>query len=153
MELIKEVAELKETVGNKIASANKKIRANGGNIDETDVNLIDKLSHSLKSLAAVCKMLEEEEEGDEGYSGRYMPFNPGYGYSREGRGYSGEGSGYSREGRGYSGYSREGRGYSRNGGYSRTGDMTEQLRQLMDDAPDDMTRQEIKRLIERMERK
>ena len=73
------------------------------------------------------------------------------GYAREGRGYSNEGEGYSREGRGYS---REGRGYSREGrGYSRKGDMmTEQLKALMEDAPDDMTRQELKKLIERLER-
>lgn len=149
MDLIKEVSELKETVANKIGAANRKIRAAGGNIDESDINLIDKLSHSLKSLAQVCAMLEAEEEGgEEGYSKRAM-YNTGY--AREGRGYSNEGEGYSREGRGYS---REGRGYSREGrGYSRKGEMmTEQLKGLMEDAPDDMTRQELKKLIERLER-
>ena len=30
--------------------------------------------------------------------------------------------------------------------------MTEQLKALMEDAPDDMTRQELKKLIERLER-
>ena len=32
MDLLKEVYDLKETVGHKIAQANKKIRANGGDI-------------------------------------------------------------------------------------------------------------------------
>lgn len=36
-------------------------------------------------------------------------------------------------------------------GYSRTGDLAEQLRGLVHDAPDERTRQEIKRLIDRVE--
>ena len=160
MDLMKEVYDLKETVGHKIAQANKKIQANGGEIDGGDIDVIDKLTHSLKSLVTTCAMLEAEEDG--GYSGRYEPnWNRGvvYGYSgRERRdgGYSGEGrGGYSGNGGGYSrGYSRENRnGYSRNGGYSRAGDMTEQLRQMMDEAPDDMTRQEIKKLMDRMDQR
>ena len=45
-----------------------------------------------------------------------------------------------------------GPGYSRNGnGYSGKGDMTDQLPQMMDEAPDDLTRREIQKLMERME--
>ena len=58
-----------------------------------------------------------------------------YGYSRNGKGYSGNGNGYSRNCNGYSG----------------KGDMTDQLRQMMDEAPDDLTRREIQKLMERME--
>jgi hypothetical protein len=61
------------------------------------------------------------------------------GYSRNGRG---NGGGYSRNG-----YSRGNRyGYS-----TRTEDMTEQLIQMMEDAPDEMTRMEIKKLVDKME--
>ena len=35
--------------------------------------------------------------------------------------------------------------------YSRHGDVTEKLRKLADEAPDDMTRQEIHRLVSKME--
>ena len=159
MDLLKEVYELKETVGHKIAQANKKIKANGGDIANDDIELIDELSHSLVSLVKACAMLKAEEEG---YSEHYMPmWNPGmaYGYaSREGReGRAGGGGGYSREDYSREGYSREGREgrnrYSREGraGYSRGGDMTDQLRQMMEDAPDEMTRMEIKKLMDRME--
>lgn len=148
MDLLKEVYDLKETVGHKIAQANKKIKANGGDIANDDVEVIDKLTHSLKSLVTTCAMLEAEEDG--GYSGRYAPnWNPGvhygYGYGYEGR------NDYSRNGSGNEG------GYSRNrysresrNGYSRNGDMSDQLRQMMDEAPDDVTRMEIKKLMDRM---
>ena len=155
MDLLKEVYDLKETVGHKIAQANKKIKANGGDIANDDVEIIDKLTHSLKSLVTTCAMLEAEED-DDGYSGRYMPaYNPGvhYGYSRRDgmdngyggetrNGYSGNHDGYSRK------YSRE----TRNG-YSRTGDMTDQLRQMMEEAPDEITRMEIKKLVDQMDKR
>ena len=98
----------------------------------------------MKSLVTVCAMLEAEEEG---YSGHYMPMP--YGYSRNGNGYSRNGNDHSGNGGGYSRrYSRESRdGY----GYSGKGDMTDQLRQMMDEAPDDLTRREIQKLMERME--
>ena len=148
MDLLKEVYDLKETVGNKIAQANKKIKANGGDIMNDDVDMVDKLSHSIKSLVTTCAMLEAEED-DGGYSGRYMPaWNPGVHYSREHGnsydnrdGYSGNRGGYSRNR-----YSRENRN-----GYSRAGDMHEQLREMMEDAPDDMTRMEIKKLMDKMD--
>jgi hypothetical protein len=153
MDLLKEVYDLKETVGHKIAQANKKIKANGGDIANDDVEIIDKLTHSLKSLVTTCAMLEAEDD-DGGYSGRYMPtWNPGISYGRDRRdggnsyenrdGYSGNRGGYSRNR-----YSRENRN-----GYSRTGEMSEQLRQMMEEAPDDMTRMEIKKLMDKMDQR
>ena len=84
------------------------------------------------------------------------------GYSRDGGSYRGsyEGGSYAR-GRGryanrdsmgrYSsrGYSRD--GYSRDGGYS--GSMADELRELMEQAPDDQTRQEMQRLIQKLEQR
>lgn len=144
MDLMKELYEAKETVGNEIGDLNKKIRNNGGQITGADVDMLDKLTHSMKSLATTCAMLEAEEEG---YSGHYMPMP--YGYSRNGNGYSRNGNDHSGNGGGYSRrYGRESRdGY----GYSGKGDMTDQLRQMMDEAPDDLTRREIQKLMERME--
>ena len=131
MDLLKVVYEMKETVGQKLAQANKKIKANGGEIGNDDMEMVDELTHSLKSLITACAMLEAEENGggySERYSGGYsgMPmWNPGITYGYAGR------------------ESRE--------GYSRAGDMTDQLRQMMDEAPDEMTRMEIKKLMDRME--
>ena len=108
--------------------------------------MIDKLTHSMKSLVTTCAMLEAEEDG---YSGDYMPMGPYYsrddGYSRKysrDRGYSGT---YGRDGRNDSRYSRD----SRNG-YSRTMNWNEQLRVMMDEAPDEATRMDIKKLMDRM---
>lgn len=60
---------------------------------------------------------------------------------------------YSREGGSYRGsYARD--GYARDEGYSRHGDrneMIENLRSMMDEAPDENTRREIQRLISKME--
>lgn len=151
MDLLKEVYDLKETVGHKIAQANKKIKANGGDIENDDIGMIDELSHSIKSLVTTCAMLEAETDGyseNGGYSGRYAPmWNPGIGYgyvSQEGRESRAGGGNYGGNSRNR--YSRENRN-----GYSRTGDMTDQLRQMMDEAPDEMTRMEIKKLMDRME--
>ena len=156
MDLLKEVYDLKETVGHKIAQANKKIKANGGDIASDDVEIIDALTHSLKSLVTTCAMLEAENDdgGYSGYSGHYMPaWNPGITYGRAYRdggnsyenrdGYSGNHGGYSRNR-----YSRENRN-----GYSRTGDMHDQLREMMEDAPDDVTRMEIKKLMDKMDQR
>lgn len=157
MDIMNEIYELKETVAREIGEANRRIRESGGKLSEDDVEIIDQLSHSMKSLVTTCAMLEAEEDGgyssDGGYSGRYMPpgpvYNPGitYGYSRRGERRDGTGNGYSGN-RG--GYSRNDGRYSRNG-YSRNGDMSEQLRQMMEDAPDELTRMEIKKLMDRME--
>ena len=142
MDMIKELGEMKETIANEIAEANQRIRQSGGDLNAGDVEIIDKLAHSMKSLVSTCAMLEAEEDG--GYSGRYY-YGEGRGYSgRERRnGYSGNYGGYSRENRGrYS--SREGRG-----GYSRDG-MMDHLREMMDEAPDEQTRMEIKKMMDRM---
>ena len=155
MDLLKEVYDLKETVGHKTAQANKKIKANGGDIENDDIEMIDELSHSLKSLVTTCAMLEAEDD-DGGYSGRYAPmWNPGIRYGYDGR-ENRESREYSRAGGGnYGGYSRN--RYSRENrnsyrdGYSRAGDMAEQLRQMMDEAPDEMTRMEIKKLMDKMD--
>lgn len=155
MDIYKELCDLKETIGNEIAQANKEIKKAGGDLNTGDIEMIDKLTHSMKSLISACSMLDEEE----GYSERNMAYanrarregrdggysRDGYsreGYSREGRNGGGSYESYARrEGR----YSREGR----NGGYSRM-DWNEHLRMMMDEAPDEATRMDIKKLMDRM---
>lgn len=154
MDMIKELGEMKETIAHELEQANQEIRKAGGDLNTGDIEMIDKLTHSLKSLVTTCAMLEAED----GYSGDYMPYYGGSyasrrgGYSREGResrenrnggGYSGNYGSYAR---GESRYSRE----NRNGGYSRGMDWNEHLRMMMDEAPDEQTRMDIKRLMDRM---
>ena len=48
-------------------------------------------------------------------------------------------------------YSRDGRMMNTATGYSMAGDMAEELKELMQDAPDSKTRQEIQRIVSRLE--
>ena len=132
MDLMKDLEELKGFVGREIEKANNRIRQNNGGITTGDLDIINKLTHSMKSLVTICAMLEDEEEG--GYSGR------GYAYRRGERrdGYSGRGGYMARE--------------RRDGGYSRA-DIREHLNDMMNDAPDENTRMEIRRVIERMDQR
>lgn len=142
MDYVKDLHELCETISESIKDANEKIRAAGGKLNGSDVDYVDKLTHALKSVKATIAMMEDED----GYSNHY-PYYMGGSYAdgnmggTSNRSYRGS---YIR-GRSYR------RGYSREG-YSRDGGMVEELRELMQDAPDDRTRQEFQRFIEKIER-
>ena len=147
MDNMKELKELCETVSRAIAQANEKIRGAGGKLSAGDADYIDRLSHTLKSIKGVIKM-EEESEMDDGYSER------GYsrGYDRGSyRGSYGDGSYSMGRGRGrYANRDSMGR-YSSNDGYSRGGSMVDELRELMQDMPEE-TRQDMQRIIDKMQR-
>lgn len=123
------------------------------------LEVIDKLSHSIKNLDKIIEAYEQEYSNDSmdggSYGGSYGGGSYGGSY-RRGR-YSSEGS-YAR-GRGRNAsrdsmgrYSSE-RGYSRDGYSMAADDMVEELRGLMQEAPDDKTRQELQQLIRKMEQK
>lgn len=159
MDYEKELYELCETIQEEIAEANKKIKNAGGKLSAGDVDYIDKLTHSLKSIKAVMAMMEDE--GEDEYSGAS--------YARVGRSYRGGsyrggssyddgmmGRSYARDGRGRGSNAQRdsmGRHSSRMDGYSRHGDAVEALREAMESALDDRTRMEIQRLIEKMEQR
>lgn len=128
-----ELNELKDMLCKELKEYGKKGELTAGSLD-----VVDKLTHTIKNLD---KIIEVYEGG--GYSNGY----PMYTY-RDGRSYP-DGS-YND---GYGSYARRrdsmGR-YSREG-YSRHGDMIADLRELMNDAPDDRTRQEFQRFISKME--
>ena len=131
MDYIADLHELCETISNEIADANEKIRAAGGKLTSGDVDYIDKLTHTMKSVKAVIAMMEDED----GYSNR------GSYRSYPGGSYRG-GSYRNRDSMGrYSG-----RGYSRGDGFA------DELRELMEEAPNEQTRQQIQRLLSKMER-
>ena len=123
MDSRKDLESLCEIVSDQIGDITRKIKNSG--MSSGDLETIDKLTHTMKSIKGVLSMMED----DDGYSSRYMPY---YGGSYRGR---------KRDSMGR--YSGE-RGYSRN-------DLADKMRDLMDEAPDDRTRQEIKRMIEKME--
>lgn len=95
MDYINDLYELRDLVAEEAHTAKEKIKAAGG-MSGGDYDILDKITHTMKSLDC-C--IEKQEEKDEGYSGRMYPDGMGGSY----RGYAREGKGYSRENR--SGYS------------------------------------------------
>lgn len=136
MDYIKDLHELCETLSEAIREANEKIRNSGGKLSAGDTAYVDQLTHALKSVKATIKMMEEE-----GYSWNYP-----YSYADRNIPYHGGSYAVRRNAR------RDSMGrYSGEQGYSRNGGMVEELRGLMQDAPDERTRQEFKRFIEKIE--
>ena len=127
-------------------------KADGGKLSLAEIEYADKLAHLKKNL------LRSDEIMDKGYSGemrRYpSSFRGGRGSSRDG------GSSYDDRGRG-SNAERDPRGrYSTGRGYSRyirddysmdTEEIASDLRNLMNEAPNDRMRQELQRIVSRVE--
>lgn len=140
MDYISDLHELCETISREIGDANEKIRAAGGKLSGGDYDTIDKLTHSLKSIKATIAMMEDED----GYSNRAYPM----GGNRAP--YMWNGGSYAR-GRGRNARRDSMGRYSNNGGYSRDGDLVDQLHELMQDAPNENIKREMQRLAEKIE--
>ena len=159
MDEIKTLHELCDTITREIEDANEKIRMAGGKLSAGDIDYLDKLTHSLKSIKTTIAMMEADD--DEGYSGRYMPYYGGMmrgSYAstnrngNDGRG----GSSYARGGRGRTNARRDSMGrYSGNdGGYSYDAgmeDVISDLRGMMGDMPEEK-RRKVERLVSELER-
>ena len=131
MDIMKDLEMLCDVISEKISEKTRKIK-NGG-MSDGDLDTIDKLTHSLASVKKIMAFMEDEG----GYSG-YWPEGS---YRGMYRGSYGHGGSYKRDRMGR--YSGE-RGYSRN-------DLADKMRDLMHDAPDDRTRQEIQRMVDKLE--
>lgn len=142
MDYLKDLHEICDTLSHELGEANEKIKKAGGKLSAGDLEYIDKLTHALKSVKTTIAMMEAEDEGESGY---YMPM---YGRSYNDRSY-GE--------RGGDSYARRrdnmGRYTSRRGGMSYDDGMVEELRDLMDRAPDESTRREFHKLINKLEQR
>ena len=132
---MKELYELKDMLCDELKEYGKKDLTAGS------LDVIDKLSHALKSIETILAM----EEADDGYSGTYhMPryYRDSNGYEREGNtSYARGGSYRKRDSMGR--YSREYSGAME--------DMADQLRSLMKDAPDESLKKDIRRVLEKVE--
>lgn len=136
-----------------------------GELSKSSLETIDKLAHATKNIAKVIECCEEEEYSN---AMSHRSYSEEDGYSR-GMSYAdnGNGSSYANDGRnsfvrpdgsyrdgGMSSYARGRRGNVRRdamGRYSRAEDeMTEGLMKLMEKAPDEQTRNEIRKLMDRM---
>ena len=142
MDYTKDMEMACELLHEQLGDLVRKIKNNG--MSTGDLEKLDKLTHSLKSVKGTMQMEQAEEEG---YSGMY-PYMGGYGYNRGGSYERGDGGSYAR---GRTNARRDSMGrYSGERGYSRS-DLSDKLRELMDDAPDEHSRKKIQRLIEDMD--
>lgn len=125
-----------------------------------DLAAIDTLSHALKSIKTTIAMMDADD-GEGGYSGRYMPlYYPGGMSYADGR--SNRGGSSNRGSNSYDGGSSYARGqrrdsmgrYSREGGYSYAAEMDgimDDLRGLMADMPADKQRR-VEALMDELRR-
>ena len=142
-EKLKTLHELCETISRELEDVNDKIRKSGG-MSAGDLETVDKLTHSLKSIKTTIAMMESEE--GEGYSGAYAP-RMGMYYDRMGRSYA-DGTGMSRAGRMNARRDSMGR-YSRTG-YSYADSMDsllDEMRGMLGSLPEDK-RRKAERLID-----
>lgn len=137
MDYMNDLHELCESISRAINTANEKIRGAGGKLSAADVDYIDKLTHSLKSVKAVIAMMDDEDASsysDGSYGGYRMR-----GYSRNG----------------YNDGSFRGRGrYAKRdsmGRYSSDDGVAEELRGLMNEVPNESIKRDIQRIVEKME--
>ena len=127
--------DLCETVSKELETANEKIRSSGGEVSGGDIEFLERLTSTMKNLKTTIGMIEDEmmESGNSGYyGGRY--------YNRGSR-TNMRGSSYARGGRSNA------RGYSR--GDARE-DFMDEIEELMDKAPDEMTRKKFEKLLMEM---
>ena len=141
------IYDLKELLCKELEEYGKKGELSAGTLE-----IVDKLAHAVKNIDKIIETYEEEEYSNYGgggsygggsYEGSYRrgSYNNGGGSYRRGSYARGRGSNAQRDRMGR--YSSE--------GYSRDGDMVERLRMMMNEAPDERTRQEIQNLVSRME--
>ena len=113
------------------------------------LELVDKLSHATKNLDKIIEKYEEEENGSYESYNSYGSYDGSYRNDR-GRRVSYNNGSYAR-GRGRNA-KRDSMGrYASDSGYSQHGNMVEELREMMMDAPNEEIRREYEKIINRME--
>ena len=134
-----ELYELKEKLMKELEEYSK-----NGKFSNEDAEYIKYIASAIDHICNIVERADDDEYSQRGgsYEGSYARNR---GYSREG-GY-GRGGSYAR-GRGGRSYAMN--RYSGERGYSRD-NLADKMRELMEDAPDDRTRQEIQRLAEKLE--
>lgn len=124
--------KLKEMLCDELEKITRKGELTAGSLDT-----VDKLTHAIKSIVTIMAMDDEYEDGYSRADGDHMTSGRRYSYAGRGRGARRDSMGR----------------YSR-GGYSyddARDDMVKELRELMNDAPDEQTKKEFQRFISKME--
>lgn len=124
--------KLKEMLCDELEKITRKGELTAGSLDT-----VDKLTHAIKSIVTIMAMDDEYGDGYSRADGDYMTSGRRYSYAGRGRGARRDSMGR----------------YSR-GGYSyddARDDMVKELREIMNDAPDEQTKKEFQRFISKME--
>lgn len=127
---MRELYEIKEMLMDELKEYGKKGEMTSGTLE-----VVDKLSHAIKNLCKIIEMCEEEEYSSAG--GHYENMGGTRGSYARGR------RGGRRGANQYGSYNM--------GGYSRDHEMVAELRELMQDAPNDHVRKEFERFISTIE--
>lgn len=118
----------------------KELEEYGGNAKYSKED-VETIKYMASAIDHICNISEDEE----GYSSHYPYYGGTYADGMDDRSYRG------RSYAGRRGARRDSMGrYSGERGYSRN-DLADKMRELMEDAPDERTRQEIKRMVEKLE--
>lgn len=134
-----ELYELKE----KLCKELKKY--NNEDVTTNSLEIVDKLAHAIKNIDKIIESYEEE-----GNSYGYNSYENSYRNSYRGNRNNYNGGSYAR-GRGRNA-KRDSMGrYASESGYSRHGDMVDELREMMMDAPNEEIRREYEKVISRIE--
>ena len=149
-----ELYELKEILMDELKEYGSK-----GEMSTGSLEVVDKLTHTIKNLCKIIEAYEDEEYSEQGGGGGGSYYRRGGGgsYRRGGSSYyrrGGEGGGgqssYAR-GRG-SNARRDSRGrYASNNYYNTTDEVTEKLEELMEEAPDEKSKMEIQKFMTKLE--
>lgn len=137
-----------DTVSHELEEANEKISKAGGKLSAGDVEYIDKLTHTLKSLKTTIAMIEAEN-GE--YSGKYWDgkyYHDGMPENNTGGDMSHRGMSNAR-GRGtYAKRDSMGRYSSERGAKE---EFISEIYELMEKAPDEKTRRKFERFVNEMQ--
>ncbi len=146
--------ELCETISMELESCNEKIRQANGKLSPGDIDYLDKLTHTMKSLKAVIGMLEAQDSKYSGHfwDGRYY-FDGGNSMDGSSNRGSYEGGSSNRSyGRGRNA-NRDRMGRYAERGYSRADaeeDFRTEIEELMNKAPDEQSRKKLEKLMNEM---
>ena len=140
---VKKVHKLIEYIDDTMQEYEDKV-ARGGDLSSKDVECLKDLAKTKMAILTN----EAMEDSDGGYSNRYYSRDDGISYG-SGRTYY-NGGRYSRDGRGRGTYAKR----DSMGRYSRdeaNEEIINRLNEVMNDAPNEQTKQEIRKLINKME--
>ena len=133
-DVYKDLADLCEITAREIGEATDKVHKAGGKVSPGDVEYLDKLTHMMKSIKTTMAMLDAEDD---------------YGVSYD----DGRGSrmSYARKRDSMGRYASRGRSYTGRSQRSYDDGIMHELHELMNEAPDERTRQKFSKFISEME--